>query len=117
MSFYYSVSRAITASNTALSQLYSYNSYQDPSTQPNVQIRQNARDQLKPAWTDLDNAVANSRYEGIRRSDVNEAARGARFISAAHENLRDLIGYHRANVSQAVSQIRSALNALYNAQY
>ena len=118
MPFYNSVSRAIGAANSALSQLYGYNYYQDPSTQSNVYVRNNARQTITPAHDDLKYAVANARWEGVRASDARDANRGADYLGSATWSLSDRPNHgYRADVRAAVDQIRTAINFLYRAQY
>ena len=118
MPFYNSVSRAIGAANSALGQLYSYRYNQDAASQPNRDIRNQARQTITYAHDDLQSAVYNAGWEGVRGSDRRDASRAANILGDATWSLSDrpASGY-RANVYAAVDQIRSALSFLYRAQY
>ena len=116
MPFHARVNNAISAANSALNQLYSYNSYSHPRSEPNNSIRNNARLTIDPAYYDLQQGVREGRYEGVRSSDAREALRAAELIRQATYSLSDKVG-RPANVPAAQYQIREAIDLLYRARW
>ncbi|MCW2949850.1 MAG: hypothetical protein JWN41_863 [Thermoleophilia bacterium] len=118
MSFYYSVNTAISRANSALSQLYSYNNYASPASEPNRTIRNQARLTIDPSYYDLKNAVSSGRWEGVSSRDARNANYAADLLGQATFSLSDRPDEGRpANVPQAVRQIRQAVNLLNRARW
>ncbi|MBC7460187.1 MAG: hypothetical protein H7287_02380 [Thermoleophilia bacterium] len=118
MPFYNSVRRAIGAANAALGQLRSYRYNYDASTQPNRDIRNQARQTITYAHDDLQRAVYNASWEGVRGSARRDASRGVELLGQATWALSDRpASGQRADVYRGVDQIRTALSYLYRAQY
>ncbi|MEO6867557.1 MAG: hypothetical protein ABI200_06010 [Gaiellales bacterium] len=118
MSFYYRVNNAIGRANSALNQLYSYNSYSHPRSEPNASIRNNARLMIDPLVYDLKQAVREGRYQRVPSSNARQALRAADMLQAATWSLSDLPEQGRpTNVSAAQYQIREAINLLNRARW
>lgn len=118
MPFYARVNDALSRANSALNQLYSYNNYAHPRSEPNSSIRNNARITIDPAYYELQDAVREGRWEGIRSSDARQAREAARYIQAATYSLSDKPDQGRpADVPLAQSQIRNAIDLLQRARW
>jgi len=116
MPFYSRVNDAIGRANSALSQLYSYNNYASPRSEPNNQIRNNARLTIDPSYYDLQRGVEEGRYERISSSDARQALDAAEYIRRATFDLSDQVG-RPANVPMAQSNIRRAIDLLHAARW
>ena len=118
MPFYARVNDAIGRANSALNTLYSYNHYSHPRSEPNAQIRNNARLTVDPAYYDLQQAVREGRWEGVSGSNAREALRAAELIRRATFDLSDRPSEGRpANVSMAQRNLREAVDLLYRARW
>ena len=118
MPFYARVNDAIGRVNSALNQLYSYNTYAHPRSQPNAQIRNNARLTIDPAYYALQDAVREGRWEGVSGSNAREALRAAELIRRATFDLSDQPEYGRpTNVPMAQRNLRDAVALLYRARW
>lgn len=89
MPFYSAVNDAIGRVNSASSQLYRYNNYAHPRSEPNNSIRNQARVTLNPAFYNLQNEARNAYWEGVPRRGVNDALRAAEAIRRATFDLSD----------------------------
>lgn len=118
MPFHYAVNNAISRANSALNQLYSYNHYAHPRTEPNNSIRNQARMTLDPSFYELQEGVRQGRWEGISGSNAREALRASELIRRATYDLSDRTSEGRpANISMAQRNIREALDYLYAARW
>jgi hypothetical protein len=118
MPFYARVNDAIGRVNSALNQLYRYNAYAHPRTEPNNSIRNNARVTVDPAYYALQDGVREGRWEGVSGSNAREALRAAELIRRATFSLSDQPNSGRpANVPLAQSQLREAIDLLYRARW
>jgi plasmid stabilization system protein ParE len=118
MPFYSRVNDALGRANSAISQLYSYNHYAHPRSEPNAQIRNNARLTLDPATWELEQGVREGRYERVSASNARQALRAAELIRRATWDLSDQPDRGRpANVYQAQRNIREAVDLLYRARW
>jgi hypothetical protein len=118
MPFYARVNHSISRANSALNQLYSYNHYAHARSEPNNQIRNNARLTIDPAYYDLQQAVREGRWEGVSGSNARQALRAAELIRRATFDLSDQPEYGRpANVSMAQRNIREAIDMLHRARW
>jgi len=114
MSFQYRVNDAIGRANSALNQLYSYNHYSHPRSEPNNSIRTQARLTIDPAYYSLQEGVREGRWEGVSGSNAREALRAAELIRKATYDLSDQPNSGRpANISLAQRHIREAIDLLY----
>jgi hypothetical protein len=117
MPFYSRVNDAIGRCNTALNQLYSYNNYSHPRSEPNNSIRNNARLTIDPAFYMLQDGVREGRWEGVSGSNAREALRAAEFVRRATFDLSDQPNSGRpANIGMAQSNIRAAIDLLNRAR-
>lgn len=118
MPFYSRVNSALSRANSALSQLHSYNQYAHPRSQPNAQIRNNARLTIDPTTYDLQQAVREGRWEGVSSYDAREALRASELLRQATWSLSDQPEYGRpTNVPAAQYQIRQAIDLLNRARW
>lgn len=118
MSYQFQVSDAIGRANSALSQLYSYNNYSHPRSEPNNSIRNRARQTISPSYEGLKQGVRQGRYEGVSGSAARTALRAAELIRRATYDLSDQPSQGRpANISLAQRHIRDAVNLLYSARW
>lgn len=118
MPFHHRVNNAIGRANSALNQLYSYNHYSHPRTEPNNSIRNQARLTIDPAYYELQQGVREGRWEGVSGSNAREALRAAELIRRATYDLSDQPNSGRpANIPMAQSHIRQALDLLYAARW
>lgn len=118
MPFYARVNNAIGRVNSALNQLYSYNHYAHPRSEPNNQIRNQARLTVDPAFYDLQQGVREGRWEGVSGSNAREALRAAELIRRATFDLSDQPNSGRpANISMAQRNLREAVDLLHRARW
>ena len=118
MPFYARVNDAIGRVNSALNQLYSYNNYAHPRSEPNNSIRNQARLTVDPAYYDLQNGVREGRWEGVSGSNAREALRAAELIRRATYDLSDQPNSGRpANIPMAQRNLREAVDLLYRARW
>lgn len=120
MAFYAAVNDAIGRANNAMSQLYSYNSYADPRSEPNSQIRNNARMTIDPSYYALQNESRNAYWEGVPQGNVNQALQAAEMIRDATYDLSDRPDNNPnqpANVPLAQQHIQQAVYLLNQAAY
>lgn len=119
MAFYAAVNDAIGRTQNALSQLYSYNNYADPRSEPNSTIRNQARLTIDPAYYNIQNESRNAYWEGVPRRDVNQALHAAELIREATYDLSDRpVNTGRpANVPMAQQHINQALDLLNRARW
>jgi hypothetical protein len=107
MPFYARVNDAIGRVNSALNQLYSYNNYAHPRSEPNNRIRNNARMTVDPAFYDLQQGVREGRWEGVSGSNAREALRAAELIRRATFDLSDQPNSGRtANIQMSHLKLR-----------
>jgi len=120
MSFYGAVNDAIGRANSAAQQLYGYNNYADPRSQPNGQIRNNARLTIDPAYQSLQYESRNAYWQGVPRRDVNQALQASELIRQATYDLSDRPvdnPNQPANVPLAQQHIQYAIQLLNQARY
>ena len=118
MPFQARVNDAIGRTNSAISQLYSYNHYAHPRSEPNSSIRNQARLTIDPAYYQLQEGVREGRWEGVSGSNAREALRAAELIRRATFDLSEQPSQGRpANVGLAQSHLREALDLLYSARW
>lgn len=118
MPFYARVNSAISRANSALNQLYSYNNYAHPRSEPNNRIRNNARLTIDPAYYDLQQAVREGRWERVSGSNARQALRAAELIRRATFDLSDQPNSGRpANIPMAQRNIREAIDMLHRARW
>jgi len=120
MSFYGAVNDAIGRANSAASQLYGYNNYADPRSQPNAQIRNQARLTIDPTYYNIQGESRNAYWEGVPRRNVNQALQASELIREATYDLSDHPVDNPgqpANVPLAQSHIQQAINMLQNARW
>lgn len=118
MPFYARVNDAINRSNSALNQLYSYNNYAHPRSEPNNRIRNNARMTIDPAYYELQQGVREGRWERVSGSNARQALRAAELIRRATFDLSDQPNSGRpANIQMAQYNIREAVSLLQRARW
>lgn len=118
MPFQSRINYAISAANSALNQLYGYNNYAHPRSEPNASIRNNARLTLDPLTSEIGRAVQEGRWEGVSGSSARQALRAKEMISAATWSLSDQPEMGRpTNVPLAQRQIRDAIDMLHRARW
>ena len=118
MPFYSRVNDAIGRCNSALNQLYSYNNYNHPRSEPNNSIRNQARLTIDPAFYELQDGVREGRWEGVSGSNAREALQAAELIRRATSDLSDQPNSGRpANIPNAQYNIRQAIDLLYRARW
>jgi hypothetical protein len=118
MPFHARVNDAIGRANSALNQLYSYNNYANPRSEPNNRIRNQARMTIDPAYYGLQEAVREGRWEGVSGSNARQALRAAELIRRATFDLSDQPNSGRtANIPMAQHNIREAVNLLHRARW
>lgn len=118
MPFYARMNDAISRSNSALNQLYSYNHHAHPRSQPNAMIRDNARRTLDPATWEIEQGVREGRWEGVSSHNARQALRAAELIRRATWDLSDLPSQGRpTDVYSAQRNIREAVDLLYRARW
>ncbi|MCB0879568.1 MAG: hypothetical protein KDC46_11405 [Thermoleophilia bacterium] len=118
MPFYARVNDAIGRVNSALNQLYSYNNYSHPRSEPNNRIRNNARLTIDPAYYELQRGVQEGRWERVSGSNARQALRAAELIRRATYDLSDQPNTGRpANIPMAQRNLRDAVDLLYRARW
>lgn len=118
MPFYARVNDAIGRANSALSQLYSYDNYAHPRSEPNNRIRNNARLTIDPSYYGLKQAVQEGRWERVSGSNAREALRAAELIRRATYDLSDRPNSGQpVNISAAQHNIRQAIDLLHRARW
>lgn len=118
MPFYARVNDAIGRANSALNQLHSYNNFAHPRSEPNNQIRNQARLTIDPAYYDLQQGVREGRWEGVSGSNAREALRASELIRRATFDLSDQPDSGRpANIPLAQRHIREAIDLLHSARW
>jgi hypothetical protein len=118
MPFYARVNDAISRANSSLNQLYSYNNYASPRSEPNNTIRNQARLTVDPAFYELQDGVREGRWEGVSGSNARQALQAAEMIRRATFDLSDRPEEGRpANVQAAQYDLRSAIDLLQRARW
>lgn len=118
MPFQSRINDALNRANSALNQLYSYNNYAHPRSQPNSSIRNNARLTIDPATSQIKQGVREGRYEGVGSNNARQALRASELLSRATWDLSDQPDHGRqANIPQAQRNIREAIDLLHRARW
>ncbi|MCW2923402.1 MAG: hypothetical protein JWM98_806 [Thermoleophilia bacterium] len=118
MPFQSRINDAINRANSALNQLYGYNNFAHPRSEPNNSIRNNARLTIDPATSQIQQGVREGRFEGVSGHSARQALQASEYLARATWDLSDQPSSGRpANVPQAQANIRAAINLLYSARW